>query len=176
MAPAARRPWHRNDRRCDLRPRTALRTKCGFHYASLMLVTRTGRTLEEIKRDPDCAVSFARGLCDFLAATLGTNLASGGWCICTTPRRRHAEGFHFASAVCAAASTILGIPFRADVASARTRARIDAEISLVSDPPERNVILYDDVITTGITMRETRKALAAAGHTVFAVASIRNGE
>ena len=176
MTAAKRSPWRRAERRCDMRPRLALRTKCGFLYASLMLVTRQGRTLEDIKNDPESVAPFARSLCEFVAAFLGPNLASGGWCICTTPRRRHAEGLHFATEVCRAASAMIGIPFREDVATARTRARIDAEISLVADPPERNVILYDDVITTGITMRETRKALMNAGHTVFAVAAIRNGE
>ena len=175
-AQAARTRWHRNDRRCDMRPRLALRTKGGFLYASLMLVTRQGRTLEDIKNDPGSVAPFATSLCEFAAAFLGPNLASGDWCLCTTPRRRHAGGFHFATEVCRAASAMLGIPFREDVATARTRARIDAEISLANDPPERNAILYDDVITTGITMRETRKALLKAGHTVFAVAAIRNGE
>ena len=103
------------------------------------LVTRQGRTLEDIKNDPGSVAPFAASLCEFAAAFLGPNLASGDWCLCTTPRRRHAGGFHFATEVCRAASAMLGIPFREDVATARTRARIDAEISLANDQPERDV-------------------------------------
>ena len=37
-----------------------------------------------------------------------------------------------------------------------------------------NVILYDDIITTGITMRETRRLLMEKGHNVLVIAAVRN--
>ena len=42
------------------------------------------------------------------------------------------------------------------------------------DPVEPNVILFDDIITTGITIRETRQLLLEKGHTVLVVVAIRN--
>lgn len=168
--------WHRYERRCDMRQRLALRTKCGFYYASLFLVTPTGRTLSDIKADPDCVEPFARALCDYVENATGGNLPNGDWCICTTPRRRHRDSFHFASEVCASAASKLGIKFHRDIASAKTRCRIDTDFALVDDPAEHNIILFDDILTTGITMRETRSLLLGAGHTVLPVVAIRNGE
>ena len=68
----------------------------------------------------------------------------------------------------------LGIPFYEDVVLTKNRSRIEPEFELNLDPREPNVILYDDIITTGITIRETRRLLLEKGHTVFVVVAIRN--
>lgn len=156
-----------------MKPFLALRTKCGFLYSSFFLVDRHARPLADIKSDPGLVRPLADCLVDFLGRTLGPGLA--GWCLCTTPRRRHQDGFHFASEICAAASESLGVPFRAAALAARTRDRIDTTFSLSADPPEHDVVLFDDIITRGITMRESRRLLMEAGHAVLPLVAIRNG-
>ena len=56
----------------------------------------------------------------------------------------------------------------------KNRSRIEPEFVLNRDPVEPNVILFDDIITTGITIRETRQLLLEKGHTVLVVVAIRN--
>ena len=68
----------------------------------------------------------------------------------------------------------LGIPFYEDVVLTKNRSRIEPEFILNHDPVEPNVILFDDIITTGITIRETRQLLLKKGHTVLVVVAIRN--
>ena len=58
--------------------------------------------------------------------------------------------------------------------TARTRGRLEPEFELAKDPEMPNVILYDDIITTGITMRETRRLLMEKGHNVLVIAAVRN--
>ena len=117
---------------------------------------------------------FAFNLADYLERSLGDNLARNRWCICTTPRRRHQTGFHFATEICKLAEEELGIPFYEDVVLTKNRSRIEPEFVLNRDPVEPNVILFDDIITTGITIRETRQLLLEKGHTVLVVVAIRN--
>ena len=68
----------------------------------------------------------------------------------------------------------MGIPFYEDAVLTNNRNRIEPEFVLNRDPAEPNVILYDDIITTGITIRETRRLLLDKGHTVLIVVAIRN--
>ena len=156
-----------------MNPFLALRTKCGFLYSSFFLVDRRSRLLADVKSDRELVRPLADCLCDYLRRTLGSDLA--GWCLCTTPRRRHRNDFHFASAICASAAETLGIPFRAGALASRTRDRIDTTFSLAADPPEHDVVLFDDIITRGITMRESRRLLVEAGHAVLPLVAIRNG-
>ena len=166
--------WHNAGKLCNLELKIMLREKEGFFYTSFFAVGKKGRPIAELKEDPKLVPVFADNLCDYLLKTTGGNLRKGDWCICTTPRRRHTEGFHFATEICRAASEQLGIPFREGIVTTKNRNRVLAEFTLAEDPPEHNVILYDDILTTGITMRESRELLVDAGHTVIPVVAIRN--
>lgn len=169
-----RKSWEVSAKRCGLAHRLQLRTKCGFLYASFFNTGKTGKTLDEIKSDPGAVQPFADNLADYLLNTLGGGLDANGWCICTTPRRRHREGFHFATEICRTAAAGLGIPFCENAVACESRGRIEPVFRLENEPKQPNVVLYDDVVTTGITMRDTRQLLLDAGHTVLAVAAIRN--
>lgn len=170
----ARRAWRRSEKLCGTKRRIVLREKSGFTYASFFSTGREGRPIAEIKEDPASVAPFASNLADHVRRSLGAAVAGGDWCLATTPRRRHREGMHFASAVCALAAERLGIPFRADALTARNRHRIGPEFSLASEVPERNVVLYDDVLTTGSTLAAARELLVGAGHVVVPVVAIRN--
>lgn len=169
-----RESWKTSAKLCDMKLNVMTREKSGYFYTSFFSTGKKGRPISQIKEDVNLVLPFANNLCDYIERSLGENLADGGWCICTTPRRRHKEGFHFATEICRKASIILGIPFRENVVAAKTRGRIEPEFDLAYDPPEKNIILYDDIITTGITVRETRRLLMEQGHNVLPVIAIRN--
>ena len=170
----SRRQWNHIEKRCGLAPKYQIHSKCGFFVTTLFAVSDEGRTLEDIKADPTLAQPFADTACDYLLQCVGGNLAGGGWCLCTTPRRRHSKGFHFASAVCEAIAAKLGVPFYADAFEAHNRRRLNPDFSLEHDPAEHNVILYDDIITTGMTLKVCRNLLLGKGHTVLPLVSIKN--
>ena len=169
-----RESWKVSAKLCDMKQHIAAREKAGFFYTTFFATGKKGRPLEDIKADPNAVRPFALNLADYLERSLGNNLARNNWCICTTPRRRHTTGFHFATEICKLAEAELGIPFYEDVVLTKNRSRIEPEFILNRDPVEPNVILYDDIITTGITIRETRRLLLEKDHTVLVVVAIRN--
>ena len=169
-----RKSWSVTEKRCGLVPDITIRRKCGYLYTTFYKTGKQGRPITEIKEDPRNVRLFADSLCDYLDQTMGGNLARGGWCLCTTPRRRHKEGLHFSTEICRDAAAQLSVPFYEDAVTARNRDRIDPEFTMEKDPAEKNVILYDDILTTGSTVRETRRLLLEAGHTVIVIAAIRN--
>ncbi len=169
-----RSSWKKVEKKCGLVSKIMLRPKCGFMYTSFYNTGKNGKTLEEIKGDASNIRPFADSLCDYLGKTLGNALRDGGWCICTTPRRRHSEGIHFATEVCRAAAADLGIPFYEDVITAGSRRRIEPVFEMTGEVGQPNVILYDDIITTGSTLTESRRLLTEAGKNVLAIVAIRN--
>lgn len=169
-----RSSWKTLEKKCGLVSKVMLRSKCGFMYTSFYNTGKNGKTLEEIKGDESNIRPFADSLCDYLVKVLGEKLSDGGWCICTTPRRRHTEGLHFATEISRAAAADLGIPFYEDAITSGSRRRIEPVFELAGEIGQPNVILYDDIITTGSTLLESRRLLTDAGHNVFAIAAIRN--
>ena len=169
-----RKNWENAGKRCGTDPDIRIREKNGFLYTSFFTTDGEGTPIDEIKKDPEMAALFAENLADYVKRTLGGCLSGGSWCLATTPRRRHKDGFHFSSEVCRRASGILGIPFRDGIAVALSRGRVDPRFELAKNPGEHNVILYDDIMTTGMTMKKTRELLFEKGHAVWSVVSIRN--
>jgi predicted amidophosphoribosyltransferase len=68
----------------------------------------------------------------------------------------------------------LGIPFYEDVASCRSRHRVDAVFDLLYAPPERNVILFDDFVTTGSTLKAMKTVLEGIRKNVLSFTGINN--
>ena len=171
-----RSAWKRIEKFCDLKARIKQRKFGDFICSSFFETNSKGKGSEIIalKENPDNVQMFADCLIDYLLKTLGSNLAAGGWCLLTAPRRRHKEGFHFATEICKAASTALAIPFYENAVSARTRDRIEPEFTLEVNPTEKNVLIFDDIITTGQTARTMRQLLLETGHTVLVIVGIKN--
>lgn len=165
--------WEHTEKRCGLKKKLAQTSTMDYTYTSFHKEDKDGIPFEEIKT-PGYVQMFADNLTDYLTETLGENVKNGDWGIVTTPRRRHKEGFHFATEVCRTAAEELGIQFTEDIVTAKNRDRINPQFTLINDPPEKNIIIYDDIITTGITLRETRKLLIEAGHVVYSVVAIKN--
>ena len=133
-----------------------------------------GADITAIKTNPENVAPFADCLVDYVLKTLGNNLSAGNWGLVTAPRRRHKQDFHFSTTICETAAKTLGLKFYEDAVSAENRNRIQPEFKLVIDPREVNVILYDDIVSTGETLRTTRRLLLDAGHCVICIVGIKN--
>ncbi len=141
---------------CDLSTRTVLHQLGALVYFSQFRRTKHGTPFSEIKHSADTARLFADTACNFIHRLVNN---TEDWCIITTPRRRHADGFHFATAVCERISDRLGIPFYADAVQCINRNRLDPDFHLLRPIAERRVIVYDDIITTGSTLTATASLL-----------------
>lgn len=142
---------------CDLSPRPALHQLGSLVYISHFKRTKSGTPFSEVKQSPDIAGLFAETVCNFIQRLVNN---TEDWAIVTTPRRRHADGFHFATAVCEMIAAGLGIPFYADAVQCINRNRLAPEFHLLRPIEERRVIIYDDIITTGTTLTATASLFA----------------
>jgi len=142
---------------CDLSPRTVLHQLGSLVYFAQYRRTKSGIPFSEIKQSADIAALFADAAANFIERLVNN---TEDWCIITTPRRRHADGFHFATAVCERIAARLGIPFYADAVQCINRNRLEPDFHLLRPIAERRVIVYDDIITTGTTLTATASLLA----------------
>lgn len=167
--------WAKTEKLCDLKKKIKTHSNGSMLFVSFYEVGKRGIPIDKIKEDQSNARLFADNLCDYLVCnTGGLHLLSGGWCLCITPRRRHKEGLHFSTEICRLAAEQLGLPFYSDVFIAENRNRIEPEFKLINNPVEVNVILYDDIISTGVTIRTCRQLLVDEGHVVLLAVGIHN--
>ena len=147
--------------RCDFAPnkvRISYRNP-QFGIISLWKKSLYGRTLTDIKNDPDMVEKFAEGMNTLIRQILGHSLASGDWAIVTSPKRCH-KVRNFASLISARLAELLGIPFYEDVAECHSKHRVGAVFTFGAQPPsERNIIVFDDFVTSGATMISMRELL-----------------
>mgnify|MGYP001059658497 CR=1 FL=1 len=147
--------------RCDFAPnkvRISYRNP-QFGIISLWKKSLYGRTLTDIKSDPDMVEMFAEGMNTLIRQILGHSLAYGDWCIVTSPKRRH-KVRNFASLISARLAELLGIPFYEDIAECHSKHRVGAVFTFGAEPPkESNIIVFDDFVTTGATMISMRNLL-----------------
>ena len=133
-----------------------------------------GRTLTDIKSDPDMVEKFAEGMNTLIRQILGHSLASGDWCIVTSPKRRHKER-NFASLISARLATLLGVNFYEDLAECHSKHRVGAVFTLGKEAPkERNIIVFDDFVTTGATMISMKNLLEPLGYNLVFFTGINN--
>lgn len=166
--------WTTRGARCDMKPQTAIREKSGHKYISLFATSKEGKTLEEIKNNRQCEKIMAEAVNDCIRQLMGNNMPGTGWAIITTGRRRHREGYHFATAVCKRVAEQLGLRFYEGAIVCGNADRLKPELTLTMEPEERNLIMFDDIITTGTTMSRTAELLQGAGYTVMTIIGIRN--
>ena len=162
--------------RCDFAPnkvRISYRNP-QFGIISLWKKSLYGRTLTDIKSDPDMIEKFAEGMNTLIRQILGHSLATGDWCIVTSPKRRHKER-NFASLISARLGSLLGIPFYEDVAECHSKHRVGAVFTFGKTPPtERNIIVFDDFVTSGATMISMKNLLEPLGYNLVFFTGINN--
>lgn len=162
--------------RCDFAPnkvRISYRNPA-FGIISLWKKSVYGRTLTDIKADPDMVYFFATNVAKLINQILGNSLSSGDWCIVTSPKRRH-KTRNFASLISARLADLLGIPFYEDVAECHSKHRVGAVFTFGKEPPtEANIIVFDDFVTSGATMISMRELLQPLGKNLVFFTGINN--
>lgn len=169
-----RQAWRHIEKKCNLKKRFKHNSNGVFLFTSFFETGKEGVPISSIKEDFSNVKPFADCLCDYISRAFGANLDKGSWCLLTTPRRRHKDGFHFSTEICKLAADFLHLPFYQDAIRAENRSRILPEFHLLTNPNEVNILLFDDIITTGKTIETARQLLIDAGHAVFSVISIKN--
>lgn len=155
-----RQAWDKSiEARCDFSYRLRLTRRSDVNFISIWQKTILGRTLTDIKSDPAMVEYGATNIVPVIRETLGASLDKGGWCICTSPKRRH-KTRNFATLISERIAESLVIPFYEDVALCRTRQRVNAVFELNVLPKEPNVIVFDDFVTTGQTLAAMKQLLA----------------
>ena len=173
---AAWKDVQQTEARCDFAPnkvRISYRNP-QFGIISLWKKSVYGRTLTDIKADPDMVEFFAVNVAKLVGQILGSSLSLGDWAIVTSPKRRHKER-NFASLVSARLADLLGIPFYEDIAECHSKHRVGAVFTFGAEPPkERNIIVFDDFVTTGATMISMRELLIPLGYNLVFFTGINN--
>ena len=173
---AAWKDVQQTEARCDFAPnkvRISYRNP-QFGIISLWKKSVYGRTLTDIKADPDMVEFFAVNVAKLVGQILGSSLSLGDWAIVTSPKRRHKER-NFASLISAQLATLLGVNFYEDLAECHSKHRVGAVFTLVKEPPtERNIIVFDDFVTTGATMLSMRDLLQPLGYNLVFFTGINN--
>ena len=161
--------------RCDFAPnRMRITNRGGVFFITLWKKSVYGRTLTDIKADQDMVEKFAVGMNTLIRQILGDSLASGDWCIVTSPKRRHKER-NFASLISARLADLLGIRFYEDLAECHSKHRVGAVFTFGAEPPkENNIIVFDDFVTTGATMISMRELLRPLGKNLVFFTGINN--
>lgn len=173
----ARKAWHADNMelaRCDLsEEHIHLFPKVGLRVIAVWKRSVKGPTLAEIKEDDAMVPIFANRIAHTIREVMGTWLRDGGFAVVTTPRRRHKER-NFACLVAQAIAQRLGIPYHPDVAVARTKQRIGVDFEPGNIPPETNLIVFDDFVTTGSTLGAMNRLLAPMGKNLIYFTGVDN--
>ena len=179
FAPKERAAWkdvQQDEARCDFAPnkvRISYRNP-QFGIISLWKKSVYGRTLTDVKADPEMVKLFAANVAKLVGQILGNSLARGDWAIVTSPKRRHKER-NFASLISARLGSLLGIPFYEDVAECHSKHRVGAVFTFGAEPPkERNIIVFDDFVTSGATMISMRELFLPLGKNLVFFTGINN--
>ncbi len=156
-----------DESRCDMSDNIKLHKKGDFYFTSIWQRSEEGRPLSDIKSDINMVNYFAKTMTSFIPALLGYNL-SPDYCIITTPKRRNKET-NFATEVCKIISKDLHVNFYEDALLCSSKKRVNAVFRLIHEIPEKNIIIFDDIITTGSTLIAANNALRSKKNCVFLV-------
>lgn len=174
FAEKRRKGWDKTvEARCDFTPHPSLRHRAGLYFISLWQKTVYGRTLTDIKGDDSMVDFFADSLAPLIDEILGPDMAKGGWCVITTPKRRHLVK-NFATRIGEQLAARLQLPFYEDVCSCHSRQRMNAVYTVNFVPREQNIICFDDFVTTGQTLLAMKNALAPYRKNIVNLVGINN--
>ena len=163
FAVSKRKSWDKTvEARCDFTYKLSLTRRSDVDFISIWKKSVYGRTLTDIKGDPEMVNFFADNITPVISETLGYHLADGSWAVCTSPKRRHKEK-NFATLISERIAASLGIPFYEDVALCHSKQRVNAVFELNNLPNESNIIVFDDFVTTGMTLAGMKKLLSSLG-------------
>lgn len=174
FAEKKRKGWDKSvEARCDFTRKIRITRRSDIFFITMWQKSLYGRTLKDIKADDKMTVFFADSLAPLVADILGENLGAGDWCIITTPPRRHKER-NFATRTMFLLADRLQIPCYESVCSCRTKQRMNAIFDVHTVPKERNIICFDDIVTTGQTLNAMKRAFMPFGKNMVFFAGINN--
>lgn len=169
-----RKSWDKSqEARCDFDYKLRLTRRSNVNFISIWQKSILGRTLTDIKSDPDMVAFFADSICPVIREMVGYNLSHGQWCVVTSPKRRHKEK-NFASLISERLGQMLEIPFYEDVAFCHTKQRVNAVFELNVLPVEPNIIVFDDFVTTGQTLAGMKHLLQPLGKNLVFFTGVNN--
>lgn len=169
-----RKAWDKStEARCDFSYKLRLTRRSNVNFISIWQKSILGRTLTDIKSDPDMVAFFADSICPVIKEMVGYNLSLGQWCVVTSPKRRHKEK-NFATLISERLGQMLEIPFYEDVAFCHTKQRVNAVFELNVLPKEPNVIVFDDFVTTGQTLAGMKHLLQPLGKNLVFFTGVNN--
>lgn len=169
-----RAAWDKSvEARCDFERKVRMTRRSGVFFISLWQKSLYGRTLTEIKDDDKMIGYFADNMSKLIVEVLGGWLPEGDWALVTTPKRRHKQR-NFATLISMRMASMLALTFYEDVALCHSRQRVNAEFTLQVLPAERNLIVFDDFVTTGQTLLGMQKLLAPLGKNLVFFTGINN--
>ena len=177
FAEKQRKAWKEADAaeaRCDFAPnRMRITNRGGVFFITLWKKSVYGRTLTDIKGDDEMVKFFADNISPLIRSVLGSFLSPDDWAVVTTPKRRH-KTRNFASIIADEIGKQLGLPFYEDCALAPNRHRVGTVFTANNIPPQRNIIVFDDFVTTGQTLVSMQNLLKSLGKNCTFFAGINN--
>lgn len=170
----SRKAWDKSEEaRCDFQYHLRLTRRASTNFITIWQKSVFGRTLTDIKSDDAMVPYFIENLVPVIHEMIGFHLGNGSWALVTTPMRRHKER-NFASRIAEGLAAELGIPFYFDCAHCRSKQRIGAVFDANNIPHERNVIVFDDFVTTGSTLQSMKNLLLKEGKNPIFICGINN--
>ena len=174
FADKQRKSWDKTlEARCDFQRRVRLTRRANVFFFSIWQKSLMGRTLTDIKGDDTMVGFFASEVAQLIREVIGQSLDKGGWCIITTPKRRHTVR-NFATRIAAEMADKLHIPFYEDVCSCLTKQRVNAIFTVNNVPEETNIICFDDFVTTGSTLGAMQRAFEGYAKNMMFFVGINN--
>lgn len=169
-----RKQWDKSGtQRCDFARHVAISKRNSYYVISIWRRSAHGRTLREIKADDNMVEFFAAQTTELISEVVGSALHGAGWALITTPKRRHRER-NFATRVCLLMAERLGIPFYEDAVEACNTDRVHPVFRLNALPAEPNIIIFDDIVTTGMTLEATKRLLDDSNKNLMFFVGINN--
>lgn len=157
---------------CDMVSAERMRSYGDISVLCSFKKSKTGKPLADIKAEKYNINVFADAFVSLARKVAGLNTLDD-WCLVTAPKRRHKEE-NFSEAVCKEISSRIGIKFYPDVFTCKDKTRILPTFTMEYEIKEANIILYDDIITTGSTIRAMADILRIKGKNVLYFAGILN--
>lgn len=126
-------------------------------YTTFYRKSKEGIPLSEIKT-PQYVEQFAAAALRIIREQFGIKRFNG-YALAYPPKRRHTQ-WNFAEAVCLSIAAATGITLYKDLFTAKTKERINPTFTINEMVKEDNVIIFDDIVTTGSTIKAINSLLS----------------
>lgn len=167
--------WHEGAEyttpRCDMVERIKYHQRSDMSLISAFQRTEEGYELPTIKADFYNVHRFSDSICKIIEKLIGPANREI-YALVTPPKRRH-KTKNFAEHVAVEVAERMKLKYYPDAVTTESRSRINPVFELHADIKEPVVIILDDIITTGSTIRTTGKLFP--DKSVIYVVGIYNG-